>query len=319
MRSVADLHGSYHLRLVRRGIGDTVAASGLIRDLVAARPDIRISLDGPGAGELFAGDGRVYAERDPAAAALDLDYRPTIDRRADPGARYFYAAHEAFERATGVTVPRGPARPSLVRPPGPAVPGGYALVLAGSKADIPVKQVPIGTFQAVVDATRGWNWVQAGALFDGRFGEYQVALDGAANRLGRTSLTDLMALVAGADVVLCHLSLPMTLASAFDTPCVVLAGGRESPHLFAGSGPVLLDTIGRLPCCATGGCHASAALVGRRAEEFPPGWLCADPVGEPGGRAFGRCMTLLEPTRIVEVLEAVRRELPLPTSRCRST
>jgi hypothetical protein len=60
----------------------------------------------------------------------------------------------------------------------------------------------------------------------------------------------------------------MHLAAAVETrpiahpsrPCIVVAGGRESPNWEAYPTHQFLHTVGVLPCCATGGCWRSRTL-----------------------------------------------------------
>lgn len=299
----------FHLVIRRRGIGDTVAASAIVRDLHAAYPNIRLSLEGREIEEVFKYDHRV-SPRATSSVEVPVDFKSVVQRSGtDPTARYLYALHEDFELHTGNAVARGPAVPDLIlseeehirpyRDP-------YCVVASGVKNDIPVKMWGPDNFQAVADATPDWNWKQIGSLDAVHPEDRQRAIRGAENLLGETPLRHLFRLIAHADVVLCHVSLPMLLASAFGVPCVAIVGGRENPSLFAGSGVTPLDTIGRLPCCETKGCLAAAALPGRRPEEFPYGWLCSDPVTPRDGIPVGRCMSLITPETVLSALTRIK-------------
>lgn len=311
----------YHLNLKRRGAGDTFVASGLIRDLHRSNPDIRISVTGNSPDEALLGlPGYLPGGNFDDTPELLIDYKPTrLRARTDPAARYFYSAQDAFEAVTGVAVDRGRPRPEIVltdvertRP----YPYPYAVVAAGSKVDIPVKQFPLRLFRDVIDRTRTMNWKQIGLVHDGRFAHRQTALDGAENMLGRTSLRKLIRLIAHADVVLCHVSLPLVIASALNVPCVVLAGGRETASLFRDAGLEYLDTIGRLPCCETAGCYRAAALTGVKPGNYPEQWLCVDPVDVPGDRPVGRCTTLIGVRDVLDALDRARsvKRVPLPVT-----
>lgn len=299
---------AYRLRVRQGGPGDLVAATGLVRDLAAVFPATRVSLAGTQAAEYLAHDPRVTPP-DPAAPEIVVDYRPAVDRSVrDRSVRYLYAAHECFEAATGVAVPRGPARPSLVLGPdeaAPPEPGPYSVLACGSKLDIPLKAAPYALFEEVVRLTPGRRWIQVGVVHDGRRPHRQAAVRGAENRLGRTSARELLRLVAHAESVLCLVSLPMLLAAAFEVPCVAVAGGREDPWLFAGLGVEYLHTVGdgRLACCLAAGCRASFPVPAHHDAPYPPGTLCADPVATAGGpAAVGRCMTLITPAAVAAAL-----------------
>jgi ADP-heptose:LPS heptosyltransferase len=301
-----------HLTIRRLGIGDTVAATALVRDLHAAYPDIRISIAGRETAAVFQYDPRI-GPCVPDALEVEVDFKPALLRaRTDSTANYLFALHEEFEAKTGIPVPRGEPFPSVLLGPNETRPirEPYGIVASGVKGDMLVKNWGSENFAEVIHETRDWNWIQVGDVTPARIGNYQRAIPDAKNYLGRTSLRDLIVLIAYADVVLCHVSLPMLLASAFKIPCVTVAGGRETPTLFTGLGVTFIDTIGRLPCCLKCGCMASAALPDKKKEDFPYGWLCSDPVvpvargmnGEP----IGRCMSLITPDIVVEALRVAK-------------
>ena len=295
------------LRLRQGAPGDTVAASPLIRDLALHRPDIRISVRGTFADELFAYDPRVSPEEPPDAVPVEIDYRPTVDAaRTDKTRRYLAAAHESYRRATGDPLPLTELRPSLVLAPeeqDPVIPGPYAVLAAGSKTDIPLKQHPPALFAEVVRLVPELRWVRVGrhAAPGGRIGHVQPAVPGTLDLVGQTDLRRLITVVAHARVVLCHTSLPMLLAQAFRVPCVVLGGGREDPWLHQAPGVDYLHAVGQLACCLSAGCRA-VFPVPAHDMPYPPGTLCADPV-RAGGLWVGRCTTLRP---AAEVAGAVR-------------
>lgn len=308
---------SPHIVVRRKGVGDTVAVSPLIRDLRRHFPDSRISVEGTLSSEIFRQDPRVVS-KDESAAQVVIDYKPTHDRsRHDKTSRYLYAAHDDFELKTGIRVPRGPARPSLVlsdeerqlpdEPP-------YIVVSSGVKLDMPLKQYPHGRWAEIVRLghDRGWRFKQIGEIHDGRLMHVQQAIPGAENLLGRTSIRQLFSIIAGASAVVCHVSLPMLVASAFEVPCVAIGGGRENPWLFADAGVEYLDTIGKLSCCDMGGCHASFPVP---AHEFayPAGSLCADPAAADDSHV-GRCMTLISPETVVARVESLLKAKKNPGS-----
>jgi hypothetical protein len=139
----------------------------------------------------------------------------------------------------------------------------------------------------------------------GRLQHHQVAIPGAENLLGKTSVRQLMRLIAHADAVLCHVSLPMLIASVFGVKCVVPAGGRENPSLFEGLGVDYLETTERLPCSVKGGCGVFAAVPAHAESHFPPNWLCKDPVETATGEHVGKCMVLVTPEDVVARLRVM--------------
>jgi hypothetical protein len=93
-----------------------------------------------------------------------------------------------------------------------------------------------------------------------------------------------------------------------ERPCVVVAGGREPATWEAYPGHEFIHTIGRLPCCATGGCWRSRSVpLGDGDVKDEPSHLCLDVVNN-----LPRCMDLISPEDVVE-----RIELYFQTSRLR--
>jgi ADP-heptose:LPS heptosyltransferase len=145
----------------------------------------------------------------------------------------------------------------------PAVAPPYWLLNAGSKTDFTCKQWPVARYQEVVDRLAGRiQFVQIGAEDPGH---RHPRLRGVVDRVGRTSIRELVLLMHHAAGVLTGVSFPMHLAAAVPRPqgaaglrpCVVVAGGREPVHWEQYPGHQFLHTIGQLPCCAEGGCWRS--------------------------------------------------------------
>lgn len=298
-----------YVRLAAGAPGDTVGVSAFVRDYTTAFPDSRLSVNSCRADEIFAHDDRV-TRIPPQTTPITLRYRPTIDAaRTDPNRRYMYAAHDSFETVTGVRLPRGSAKPSLIlsrdeRTPPRQQP--YAVVAGGSKADIATKQSPPELFREVVAKTQHLNWVQVGRTDGVRIKDRQWLIPYTANLLGKTSVRELMRLIAHASVVLCHTSLPMLLAAAFDVPCIVVGGGRESPSLFTGLGVTYLDTLGQLDCCKLQACKALYPIQTHSEVPYPSGTVCSDPV-QTENVWIGRCMTLYTADQIVSALSTSKR------------
>jgi len=286
----------YHLSVGLRGVGDTVS------DTI---PGVGISVAGTCADEIFRYDYRVKWKLPPDRIFVPLKHLDTLNRSySDPKARYIYACHDSFEAATGISVHRGDPRPSLILSPEEEQrPDGdpYRLVASGVKQDIPAKLWPREHFEEVVRRVGG-RWIQVGGLFSGRLVHHQVAIPGAENLIGKTTIRQLMRLVAHADGVLCLVSLPMLLASAFGTKCVVPAGGRENPSLFDGLGVSYMETMDRLPCSVKGGCGVFAAAPAHTESSFPANWLCKHPVATASGESVGKCMTLITPDDVIAQL-----------------
>ncbi|MGI8601954.1 MAG: glycosyltransferase family 9 protein [Verrucomicrobiales bacterium] len=179
----------------------------------------------------------------------------------------------------------------------------FWIICAGGKYDYTIKWWSRRRYQEVVDHFRGrLSFVQVGES-----GHYHPPLRDVVDLRGRTTLRDLIRLVHHADGVLCGVTLLMHLAAAVPPfrrgrcarGCVVVAGGREPPHWEAYPGHQFLHTIGKLHCCADGGCWRSRTVpLGDGEHHDDPNHLCLDVrVGLP------RCMDLITAAHVCEAIE----------------
>jgi ADP-heptose:LPS heptosyltransferase len=189
--------------------------------------------------------------------------------------------------------PRERSLPSLVqRRLGQDLP--FWIVVAGGKYDYTIKWWDTARYQAVVDHFAGrLLFVQVG---DTRH-HHHPPLRGVLDLRGQTTLRQLVRLVHHAEGVLCPVTGLMHLAAAVPVrsgrfpsrPCVVVAGGRESPHWEAYPGHQYIHTVGTLTCCATGGCwRARTVPLHDGDERDQPNRLCLQVVN-----GLPRCMDLI--------------------------
>jgi len=215
------------------------------------------------------------------------------------------------------------ALPSLVEQiTGADIP--YWIIVAGGKLDYTIKWWHFRRWQAVVDHFRGKIlFVQIGEKH-----HYHPALNGVLDFRGKTPLRELIRLVYHAQGVLCPVTLLMHLAAAVecksspsplngeragvrgetlrevpnwraDRPCVVVAGGREPPSWEAYPAHEFLHTIGRLSCCAEGGCWRSRSVpLGDGDDKDDPKHLCVDVINN-----LPHCMDLITPNRVIEAFK----------------
>lgn len=174
----------------------------------------------------------------------------------------------------------------------------YWVIVAGGKYDFTIKWWHFRRWQAVVDHFEGRIlFVQIGKADD-----YHPSLRNVIDLRNRTSLRDVVRLVYHAQGVLCPVTFLMHLAAAVECrpdrfpsrPCVVIAGGRESPHWEAYPTHQFVHTVGALPCCAQTGCWRSRTVPLEDGDEKDAErHLCVDVVvGLP------RCMALISTDQV---------------------
>jgi ADP-heptose:LPS heptosyltransferase len=179
----------------------------------------------------------------------------------------------------------------------------FWLICAGGKYDCTIKWWDVQRYQEVVDHFRGCvQFVQVGDP-----AHYHPKLSGVIDLRGRTSIRELIRLVHHAEGVLCGVTGLMHLAAAVpvrrgrypERPCVVVAGGRESPHWEAYPGHQFIHTVGALPCCARGGCWKARTIpLGDGDERDNPERLCVDV-----RRGLPRCMDMISTSEVVRRME----------------
>jgi hypothetical protein len=94
-------------------------------------------------------------------------------------------------------------------------------------------------------------------------------------------------------------AVPLKPGVTGDRPCVVVAGGRESPHWEAYPAHQFIHTVGALACCDNGGCwRARTAPLGDGDSKDGPQHLCVDVV-----RGLPRCMDMITAEHVAERIE----------------
>ena len=160
--------------------------------------------------------------------------------------------------------------------------GKFWVINSGSKNDFPLKQWGRERWQEVVDSLRGKiQFVQVGEA-----GHNHEPLKGVFDLLGQTDMRQLMRLCYHAEGAVCHVTMINHLMSAWEKPCVVIAGGRESAAWESYNETSYLDTIGNLQCCKSGGCWKS------KAEE------CLWMEGQ-----YPKCMNMITSSDVVRAIE----------------
>ena len=182
----------------------------------------------------------------------------------------------------------------------------YWIVVAGGKYDFTIKWWHTKRFQTVIEALKDEViFIQVGA-----WEHYHPRLEGVLDLRGKTQGRDIVKLMHHANGVLCPVTFMMHLAAAVErvTPelgsrsCVAIAGGREPVSWEKYPDHVFLDTIGKLNCCAQGGCWRSRfEPIGDGDEKDEAHQLCVDVIDH-----LPRCMAMIEPEVVVN---AVRETL----------
>lgn len=312
--------------------GDIVTMTAAVRDLHSAHPGRFITgVDTP-CPDLWAHNPHIkpVSCREPGVREIEMHY-PGINRSNQHPAHFLRGYTDYLEQQLGLTIPTSDFRGDLYltdeeRSLDTPIVGGfdagepYWLIVAGGKHDFTAKWWPPDYAQRVVDhfapgscADRPVRFAQCGSASD-----WHPRLRGVTDLVGKTDLRQLIRLVYHAEGVLCPVTLAMHLAAAVPRkgevarPCVVVAGGREPAHWEAYPGHEYLDTIGRLPCCATGGCWKSRCQVVGDGDVKDRKNLCERPVQVSGDLRIAECMTRVTPARVIDAIERCIAQPSLP-------
>ncbi len=299
--------------------GDIVMLTAAVRDLHATYPgeyltDVRTPC--PALWEHNPHITRITDE-DPEARVVEMHY-PLIQRSNAVPYHFIHGYRMHLEHELGRRIEVGTFRGDVYLSPDERgwlsqveeIEGGgtrYWIIVAGGKRDFTAKWWDPARYQAVVDHFKGRiRFVQAGEA-----GHAHPTLRGVLDLRGQTTLRQLVRLVHHADGVLCPVTSLMHLAAAVPVregraplrPCVVVAGGREPAQWEAYPGHRYLDTIGALPCCASGGCWKSRVVPMGDGDEKDKS-LCLRPVEVSSGLEIPQCLELVSVDAVIRAVES---------------
>ncbi len=292
--------------------GDMVMLTAALRDLHAAHPGRYLTDVRTPHPDMFSNNPHVT--RLTEGREIPMHYDLIHQSNGKPW-HFIHGYRMHLENVLGITIPQGAFRGDIhlthaektTRPAG--VPDRYWVVASGGKLDFTAKWWDPARWQAVVDywAGKGIKFVQVGGK-----GDVHPSLHGVTNLVGKTTLRQLIHIIAHADGVLCpvtslmHISAALPMADGRIRPCVVVAGGREPSQWEAYPGQQYLDTIGQLPCCASGGCWKSR-VVPLGADDKSS--LCVSPIEVREGVHIPECLDRITSTRVID---AMSRYMQMP-------
>ncbi|MCE5185399.1 MAG: hypothetical protein LLF76_04670 [Planctomycetaceae bacterium] len=171
------------------------------------------------------------------------------------------------------------------------------IIAPGWKRDITAKAWETSKWQSVVDYYYPRiKFIQIGS--NDEIVCINPKLRNVLNLSGKTNMRQLCRLILLSKGVVCHVSLPMHLAAAFNKPCVVVAGGREHVRWAAYPEHRFIHAIGKLPCCLNGGCwkHRVVKLNDGNCRDNS---LCCNPVFKHGCIPQPSCMDSIKPEQVI--------------------
>lgn len=169
----------------------------------------------------------------------------------------------------------------------------WIISLPGRKKDYTTKRWPIEYMQKVVNSFLGKiTFIQTGES-----GHDHIPLSNVINKIGKTSLRDLINLTYHCEGVLTGESLCHHLAAAFRKPCVTIASGWLPRHWIDYPTSTILSKHGCLPCCREKSCWKARIVPLNDGNEKDKS-LCKLPMFE-FSEPIAKCMAMISPEEVI--------------------
>jgi hypothetical protein len=305
--------------------GDIVCITALVRDIMLENPhryELHVATHFPAIWENnpYIASYQLYPRKD--IRSVQMNYGSPMVYIDNVRLHFITAFHRNFYELEGMHVPcrypKGDLHLSIeeltIRPENDP----YWLVFPGWKSDFTAKAWSVAYWQQVVDGlnARGLKVIQCGAM---AMDHHNPRLKGVIDLVGKTNMRQIIQLIAHAEGVVCHVSLPMHVAAAFDKPCIVTAGRREQywwesydnfediktfgpaaapvkvPHKY-------LYPVGDLPCHMGHGCWRNKIEVGGDDS------VCTAPIDDGFGQIIPTCLQMVSSAQVLEAIDGYYKD-----------
>lgn len=191
----------------------------------------------------------------------------------------------------------------------------FWILVSGGKFDFTSKYWPQEYYQEVI------NHFKNKILFVhcGKKEHFHPKLDNCIDLIGKTSPRQFIRLMYHAIGAVCPITYTMHLAAATPSkynlpsrPCIVIAGGLESPTWEAYPNHNFLHSVGTMKCCSTGGCWKSKCSLPKN-KSFTSANICKNRVNwgevpsdyknELSDFHYPKCMTNITPKKVISAIE----------------
>lgn len=204
--------------------------------------------------------------KDPDAVILDVNYNYELaENKKGSGSHFSDGFITDINQKLGLNITKDHIYPSIYLDNEEMndgirdkydLPDRYWIFNAGIKNDIPLKSWVVHYWQEVIYYAQsiGITLVQVGSNhhIHPDFDDKVISL------IGKTEdLREFLKVCYNAEGSIGPVSMHMHIMAAFNKPCIVIAGGRETPTWEQYPIHQFLHTVGMLNCCKMGGCWKS--------------------------------------------------------------
>jgi len=282
----------------RQALGDILMFTAGIRDFHKEFPDWPIGVSSTA---MHLWDNNPYIDRSLTEQnAKVVDIGPSwLTNASNRDDRHFANAFRiSMEQKLGVSISQGAIKsdiwmsreeveaPPLVEPP-------YWIIVAGEKGDWTAKTYPFDRWRKFVKEFSNVKFVQVGAK---EHIHPDLNLPNVVNLIGKTQskdtgIRDLINLYFHAEGSMGLVSFQMHLASAFNMPCIVIAGAREPARFTRYPRHQYLCTDGCLPCASRNACwHCDLDKT------------CKNRI-EEGGKRYPKCVDIIHTEDVIRAFQ----------------
>ncbi len=242
--------------------GDILMLTACVRDIKKWYPDVELGVD-TSIDEIWYNNPHIsdLDKDDQSVFELDMKYDCIHQSNQDLYVHFIHGFIEDFNKKTGLVVKLTDFKADIhltdeekENPVFEDQEDKFVLMNAGGKTDYESKLWWNEAWTEVVQKCEDIQFIQVGKTDDDEHLHEEVKADNCLNKLGKTSIRDVIRLVYQSVGTLSVVTSIMHMAAAFDRHAAVVAGGHEPWWWEKYPGHDYFHTIGALSCCKFGGC-----------------------------------------------------------------
>ena len=241
--------------------GDLLMLTACVRDIKIWYPNVQLDVDTSDKNIWLNNPNLTHLdEKDPDVTKLDMQYEIIHKSNENFWVHFIHGFIDDFNKKTGFSVKLTNFRADVYlteeekkKPVFDDQPERFVVLVAGGKDDYQSKWWWKDAWTKVIKGCPKVKFIQIGKKAKDHHHDV-IETDNCMNKLGETSIRDVLRLVFQSVGTLSVVTSVMHMARAFDKHAAIVAGGHEPWWWEKYPGHDYFHTIGRLSCCKFGGC-----------------------------------------------------------------